>query len=486
MIPICSVWEDQLVVRLTRVLAADGDAAVVRDVEGDLRLVERLRAPRHERLPTRQPRAVLEHPRRDVERGPVVHLVERGAHRLSLRAQPRDLREVLLARHGQRRLRGSVAAVEPLLRQLVEEGVEAEVVLLRDRVVLVVVALPARHRQPEERRRGRLHAIGDVHDLILLGDRAALVVQHVVAVEPGGDQLVGARVRQEVAGEHLDDHLVVRLVPVQRLDQPVAPQPHRPRRVAVIAVRVRVARRVEPRQRHALAVTRRREQAVDRALVRALGVVGQERVELLQGRRDAGQVERRAAQQGLGRCVGSRREPLGLQPREHVPVEVVARPRPVGDVRGRRGVGGHERPMLLPLGPLLDPALEGVEFLVGQRRTEVRRRHAVALELRGDAMPELRRLDVAAHDRGVSAEVGERLLLQVETQAGFARLRVGAVAREAAVREDRPHLAREVDRRRGSLRGLSGAGGRDRRDQRDGREEDEGSKGAGGNHRAPG
>ena len=52
--------------------------------------------------------------------------------------------------------------------------------------------------------RGGLDAIDDVLDLVLLGDRPALEVDHVVAVEPGGDLLLAVAFGQQIAGELLD------------------------------------------------------------------------------------------------------------------------------------------------------------------------------------------------------------------------------------------------------------------------------------------
>ena len=83
----------------------------------------------------------------------------------------------------------------PLLRHVVEVGEELVELLLRERIVLVVVAAGAAERQAEPHGRGRLHAVDDVLDGVLLGDDAAFGVAAVVAVEAGGDPLVERGVR---------------------------------------------------------------------------------------------------------------------------------------------------------------------------------------------------------------------------------------------------------------------------------------------------
>ena len=63
----------------------------------------------------------------------------------------------------------------------------------------------------------------------------------------------------------------------------------------MVAVRVGVAGGVEPVDRHALAVVRRGQQAIDDLLVGVGRCVGEEGIDLGRRRRQAGQVERHAA-----------------------------------------------------------------------------------------------------------------------------------------------------------------------------------------------
>ena len=68
---------------------------------------------------------------------------------------------------------------------------------------------------------------------------------------------------QQVAGDLLDDELVVGQVAVEGVDDPVAVEPDLARLVLLVAVGVGVAGRVEPEPAPALAVVGRGEQPVD-------------------------------------------------------------------------------------------------------------------------------------------------------------------------------------------------------------------------------
>ena len=117
------------------------------------------------------------------------------------------------------------------------------------------MAARAAHRQAEPHGRGRVHAIHDILGRILLRDDAALGVATVVAVEAGGDVLFARRAGQQITRELLHREAVEGQVAVERVDHPVAPAPHGAFAVALVAVGVGVAGRVEPTAGHALAVT---------------------------------------------------------------------------------------------------------------------------------------------------------------------------------------------------------------------------------------
>ena len=216
--------------------------------------------------------------------------------------------------------------VEPALVDVVEEGEEAVVLLLRHGVVLVVVAARALHGQAEEGRAEGVHAVGHVLDAVLLLGAAALVGLAVQAVEGRGQALLAGRLGQEVPRQLPGHEVVPGEVVVEGADDPVAPGPDAALDVALVAVGVRVARDVEPLAGHALAVAGRSQQPVDGALVGARSLVGQEGVELLGGRRQARQVEADAPQPGRALGLWGGRESLGLEACEDEAIEVVAGP----------------------------------------------------------------------------------------------------------------------------------------------------------------
>ena len=144
----------------------------------------------------------------------------------------------------------------PLFVELVEEGEELVVLALRERVELVIVTAGTAQGQPHQDSCGRVDAIGDVFDAILLGDDSSFGVDDVVAVEARRDSLVERRVRQQVSGKLLGDKLIERHPAVEGVDRPVSPPPHVAGRVVVEAVRVGIAGRIEPIERHPFAINR--------------------------------------------------------------------------------------------------------------------------------------------------------------------------------------------------------------------------------------
>ena len=156
----------------------------------------------------------------------------------------------------------------------------------------MIVTLRAAERETEHGFTERLHAVGIVVGEILLGDRAALVRHHIVALETRGDQVGIGATGQKVSGELLHEKAVVRFVVVEGLDDPIAPEPHVPTAVDGEAVRVRVARGVEPIERHALTKVRTREQASDEFRVSLRIAVRRKRLHLGSRRRQTSEIER--------------------------------------------------------------------------------------------------------------------------------------------------------------------------------------------------
>ena len=373
-------------------------------------------------------------------------LVERVARLADPLVELGQLGLLLDRRRRDERRRVDVLERLPPLGDVVEVGQDLVELPLRDRVELVVVAAGAAERQPEPDRRGRLDAVHRVLHEELVDDDPSLAVLAVIAVEGGGDALIARRVRQHVAGELLDGEPVEGHVGVVGVDHPVAPAPHRALAVGLVAVGVRVAGGVEPLHRHPLAVARRAEQPVDRPLVGVRGVVVEERGQLARRRRQPRQVERRPAQQRRPVGLRRRREALSLETGEDEAVDRVARPVGVGDRRRVGTLRRHERPVRLPLRPLVDPQAERLDLVVRQRLGPAG--HPLG-RIRGRDAVEQEALVGASGDDDGPAEpraLGERTVLDVEAQAALPARLVRPVATEALPGQDRPHLAREVDR----------------------------------------
>ena len=338
------------------------------------------------------------------------------------------------------------AGNQPLrLVGVVHERHEGEVVGVRDRVELVRVALGTGGGEPEPGRARGAHAIDHREIPELERIDPALLVLHRVAMETGGDDVVGGGAREQVAGDLPDRELVERHVGVERTDHPVAIGPDLPLPVFLVAIGVGVAGEVEPLAGPALAIPRAREQPVDEPLVGVGGRVVQEGVELHGRRRQTGEVEEHAPAErrlvGLGRGC----EPLALEPRPHESVDLVPRPFGVSDVGHGRPLVLHERPVRPVLGAGLDPFGENPFLISRERHLRVRRRHdeiGIGARDPGDDLAVERM--AGHHCAGTAVEFGDRRLTHVEPQAGLAVSLVGSVALEAAIGEDRPDLVGEV------------------------------------------
>ncbi len=164
----------------------------------------------------------------------------------------------------------------------------------------MVVALAAADGDAKPDGARGVDAVDDRLNPELLDVDAAFLVDERVAVEAGGDLLIARGMRQQVAGKLLDGEPVERHVLVQGIDHPVAIFPDRAWRIDVEAVRVGIAGDVQPDPPLHLAIMGRRQQSIDQRLIRRLrpGVpLFQEPIHFLNLRRQAGQVERQAADQ---------------------------------------------------------------------------------------------------------------------------------------------------------------------------------------------
>ncbi len=270
-----------------------------------------------------------------------------------LRLGVRELAQQLLLLL-ERLLLGRVFVDDRLRRQrvLVVLGVQEHagqrvVVLGGNGIVLVVVAAGAAHGEAQEAAAHRVHAV-----VALVGvgdlDRAVVVVPRPQPQEPERRQVAHAiAALEQVGGKLRGDELVVGQVVVERANHPVAIEVRigigieaAAHRIEAAVVVFAVARHVEPHAAPRLAVAGRRQQAVDDLLVGVGRGVGEEGVDLFRRGRQAREVERHAPQQRALVGVTHRCEALGLELREHEPIDVGARP---GGGLHRRRAGALQR-----------------------------------------------------------------------------------------------------------------------------------------------
>ena len=166
-----------------------------------------------------------------------------------------------------RRSRGKRVRIQPALINLPEHRGHAVVVGLRQRVVFVVVAFAAFHRQPEKGSARRVDAVRDILLAKLLLDRAAFLRLPVQPIERSRQRLLRRCIGQEVTCGLPRHELVVGEIFVKRTNHPIAPRPHEASVVRLIPIRVRKPCDIHPILRHPLAVARRSEQRVHLLLV---------------------------------------------------------------------------------------------------------------------------------------------------------------------------------------------------------------------------
>ena len=114
---------------------------------------------------------------------------------------------------------------------VVQERKQAVILLLRQRIEFMVVALGALNRKPKNTLADAIHSVEQSFHPELLGVHAAFLVQHRIAEKSGRDEIVLPRIWQLIAGDLFDDEPVVGQVLVERVDNPVAIRPDETRLV---------------------------------------------------------------------------------------------------------------------------------------------------------------------------------------------------------------------------------------------------------------
>ncbi len=182
---------------------------------------------------------------------------------------------------------------------IVEEGEHRVIVLLRNGVILVVVALGALGGHGQDALSVGFGFIQNVLDAVFLGNYAAFFGVLMVAVKPGCQHFFLVRIRQHVARQRPGHEFVVSEVFVEGVNQPVPPRPLGADVVVLVAVRIGVARNVQPVQGHFFAVGRLLQHLIHDFGVSLLAIISQKLVLQFQRRHQARQVQRNALEQVL-------------------------------------------------------------------------------------------------------------------------------------------------------------------------------------------
>ncbi len=273
----------------------------------------------------------------------------------------------------------------------------------------------------------------------LLRDNRAFLVDHAVAEEAGGDELGLRAVGQEVAGDLLDQELVVGQVAVQGLNHPITPGPLLAREVLFVTVAVSVAGRVQPVPRPFLTVVLALEQAVGECsdgarqiLARRAGKVRHFR----RRRRQADEIEVKPATQLLGRGGWRKLQPFLRQARGE---ERIHR-RHSGLLADRRH-GRLDRRLEGPVpgvrSALGDPAAEFFHIRGFHRMFLLRGRHHFVGVLGGETGDERACFRLAGHDGGVVRfSTFQRAVPHVQSEVALTLLLIRPVAGQAMIRQD--------------------------------------------------
>ena len=259
-------------------------------------------------------------------------------------------------------------------------------------------------------------------------------------MEAGGDQLVHRRARQQVARDLLERELVEGQVAVEGVDHPVAVGPHLAVVVDVDAMRVGIARGVQPVARAVLAVALGSEQDVKVALVCARLVVGHEVVHDVRARGQAGDIERGATRQRTPVCFWRRRKSFLLKACQHEAVDWVTLP--VGIAHGGhfRALRDLKSPVPGPLGPFFDPCADRVDIGGLERLVRVLRRHPKRGVGVRDALEDQTRVGISGNYGRAVRPVSEQALLAVEPEIRRSRCCVRPMALETLIRKQGPHV----------------------------------------------
>ena len=155
----------------------------------------------------------------------------------------------------------------------------------------MAVASRTASRESHPDGRNRFYSITRVENRVFLVDDSAFVGRHVAAIETGRDFLIERGIGKKIARQIFNRELIIRHVLAEGLDDPVTVSPHLTIVIEVNAVRVGVARIVQPITPTMLAPLRRLQKLIDKFFVSVLGRITDKRVHTFRGWRQTGDVK---------------------------------------------------------------------------------------------------------------------------------------------------------------------------------------------------
>ena len=161
------------------------------------------------------------------------------------------------------------------------------------------VTLGASSAQSHPDRAGGGNAIHHGMKAKFEGIDPSLLVEHGVAMEASGDDLVRCSIRQHVASQLLDGELIKWHVLVECLDHPVAKRPNSARAILFVTIGVSITGKIQPRASPSFPVWRRLQKAINEVFIGFGILVLGEIVGFLGSGRQAYQVEIEPANQGM-------------------------------------------------------------------------------------------------------------------------------------------------------------------------------------------
>jgi len=188
------------------------------------------------------------------------------------------------------------------------------------------------------------------------------------------------------------------------------------------------------------------QKAIDVLFVRIGRSIRHEGIDVGGHWRQAREVEGQPAGQRHLVGLGIRMHALLLEPAENEAVD--RRPRPGGVLHlGLSGaIDAFERPVTAIFGPLGDPPLQDLSFGRRDRLVDTRRRHHDVGVGARDPRDDLALRGITRYNsRRAAIELGDGSVTHVEPQARLPVFGIRTVAGKAPIRENRPHVAVEVE-----------------------------------------